>query len=199
MRAHEFELPPHAPRGAEDLVAEIARSTSDAAARSAAALALVYCDIIAGEGPTVAGRAHFSRTIDAADAALCARILCAAGHAGHSVSRAEADALFAIDAVGSERVDDGRFDDLLAKAVLHHLMGAAGTTIPGREQALARDNPLDDWGSAIVLAAEPRSWLAGHLDWMKPSSPAARTIDAVLHVNPAGPRLPLGILFNMEA
>ncbi|MGY4247249.1 hypothetical protein ACVIIZ_008657 [Bradyrhizobium sp. USDA 4523] len=171
MRAHEFELPPHAPRGAEDLVAEIARSTSDAAARSAAALALVYCDIIAGEGPTVAGRAHFSRTIDAADAALCARILCAAGHAGHSVSRAEADALFAIDAVGSERVDDGRFDDLLAKAVLHHLMGAAGTTIPGREQALARDNPLDDWGSAIVLAAEPRSWLAGHLDWMKPSSP----------------------------
>lgn len=107
--------------------------------------------------------------------------------------------LFAIDAVGSERVDDGRFDDLLAKAVLHHLMGAAGVTIPGRERALARDNPLDSWGSAIVLAAEPRSWLAGHLDWMKPSSPAARTIDAVLHVNPAGPRLPLGILFNMAA
>ncbi|MBR1164564.1 hypothetical protein [Bradyrhizobium elkanii] len=199
MRAREFELSPREARDADDIVAEIARSTSDAVARSAAALALVCCDIIAGEGPTVAGRAHFSRTIDAADAALCARILCVAGRAGHSVSRAEADALFAIDAAGSERVDDGRFDDLLAKAVLHHLMGAAGAMIPGRVQALARDNPLGSWGTTIALAAEPRSWLAGHLDWMKPSSSAARTIDAVLHVNPAGPRLPLGVLFNMAA
>jgi len=199
MRGPEFELSPREPCGADDLVAAVARSTFDAAARSAAALALVCCDIIAGEGPTVAGRAHFSRTIDAADATLCARILCVAGRTGCSVSRAEADALFAIDAVGSERVDDGCFDDLLAKAVLHHLMGAAGATIPGREQALARDNPLATWASAIVLAGEPRSWLADHLDWMKPSSPAARTIDAVLHVNPAGPRLPLGVLFNLAA
>ncbi|UGY29385.1 hypothetical protein [Bradyrhizobium septentrionale] len=188
-----------APRGAEDLVADVAQSTSGAAARSAAALAQVCCDIIAGEGPTVAGRAHFSRTIDADDATLCARILCVAGRAGVSVSRAEADALFAIDAVGSERCDDGRFDDLLAKAVLHHVMGAAGASIPRREQALARENPLGAWGSAIVLAAEPRSWLVAHLDWMKQSSPAARAIDAVLHINPAGPRLPLGVLFNMAA
>jgi hypothetical protein len=69
---------------------------------------------------------HFSRTIDADDASLCARIFNAAGCTGIAVSRAEADALFAIDAAGNERRDGGRFDDLLAKAVVHYLMSAAG-------------------------------------------------------------------------
>jgi hypothetical protein len=37
---------------------------------SVAALAQVCRGIITGEGPTVVGRVHFSRTIDADDAAL---------------------------------------------------------------------------------------------------------------------------------
>ena len=199
MRTTKPETFPRQPRDAEELVAEIARSTTDVTEHSAAALGRVCCDIIVGEGPTVAGRIHFSRTIDADDASLCARILCVAGRAGLSVSRVEADALFEIDAAGSERCDDGRFDDLLAKAVLHHLMGAAGAAIPSRGHALARENPLAAWGSAIALAGEPRSWLAAHLDRMKPLSGAAHAIDAVLHVNPARPRLPLGILFDTAA
>jgi hypothetical protein len=116
MRTCMFEMLPCEPRSPEELVADVAKSTSEFAARSTAALAKVRCDIIVGEGPTVTGRSHFSRTIDGDDTALCARILVAAERTGLPVSRAEADALFAIDAVGSERCDSGRFDDLLAKA-----------------------------------------------------------------------------------
>jgi hypothetical protein len=126
MRACKPEMFPCEQRGAEDLIADIAGSMSDVTSRSAAALAQVWGEIISGEGPTVAGRTHFSRTIDADDASLCARILIAAGRTGIAVSGAEADALFAIDAAGSERRDGGRFDDLLAKAVVHYLMSAAG-------------------------------------------------------------------------
>ena len=60
-------------RSVADLIAEIATSTSDVTLRSADALAQVRRGVITGEGPTVAGRAHFSRSIDA-DTALCARI-----------------------------------------------------------------------------------------------------------------------------
>jgi hypothetical protein len=187
--------------GLDDLIAEVARSTSDIASRSAAALAQVRCDIIAGEGPTLTGRIHFSRTIDADDASLCARILIAAGRTGLSVSRAEADALFAIDAAGSERCDDGRFDDLLAKAVVHHLMSAAGAEVSSREIALAPENPLVAWASAIDLDREHLSWLASRLGRMKPSSSAARAIAASLRNELLRPQieLPLAVLFDIAA
>src|ERR1700743_19986 len=67
--------------------------------------------VITGEGPTAKGRVHFSRALDAADAAWCARILTAAAVEHEPVSRAEAEALFEIDDAGAERSDNGRFDD----------------------------------------------------------------------------------------
>ena len=196
MRTCKPEMLPCEPRSPEELVADVARSTFDIAARSTAALAQVRCDIIVGEGPTVTGRLHFSRTIDGDDTALCARILVAAGRTGLSVSRAEADALFAIDAAGSERCDNGRFDDLLVKAVIHHLMSAAGAAVPSRESALAPEHPLVAWSSAIDVCREHRSWLGCHLDQMKPSSCAARTIRATLRIGLVGAEaeLPLAVL-----
>jgi hypothetical protein len=201
MRACKLEMLPCEPRSPEELVADVARSTSDSAARSVAALAKVRCDIIVGEGPTVTGRLHFSRTIDGDDAALCARILVAAGRTGLSVTRAEADALFAIDAAGSERCDNGRFDDLLAKAVMHHLMSAAGAAVPSRENALAPEHPLVAWSSAIDVCREHRTWLASHLDQMKPSSCAARTMRAVPGIGAVGAQteLPFAALFDIAA
>jgi hypothetical protein len=44
---------------------------------AAHALTIVRDGVITGEGPTTKGRIHFSRTLDAADAAWCARILTA--------------------------------------------------------------------------------------------------------------------------
>ena len=75
--------------------------------------------VITGEGPTTKGRMHFSRALDAFDAAWCARILTATAVDDQPVSRAEAEALFEINDAAAERSDDGRFDDLLAKAVVH--------------------------------------------------------------------------------
>jgi hypothetical protein len=202
MRACKPEMFPCEQRGAEDLIADIAGSMSDVTSRSAAALAQVWGEIISGEGPTVAGRTHFSRTIDADDASLCARILIAAGRTGIAVSGAEADALFAIDAAGGERRDGGRFDDLLTKAVVHYLMSAGGAGVPGRETALAPENPLVTWASAIDLDKELRSWLESRLGGMKASSTAARAIaEAVSVANLLRPQreLPVGVLFDIAA
>jgi hypothetical protein len=110
----------------DDIIARVAASGSRAPQLSVSALVQICRGIITGERPTTAGRVHFSRVIDAEDASLCERILIIAGGAGLPVSRAEADLLFVIDAVASERQDDGRFDDLLAKAVVQMCCPHAG-------------------------------------------------------------------------
>ena len=63
---------------------------------SAQALTIVRDGVITGEGPTTKGRIHFSRTLDADDAAWCARILSAAAVEHEPVGRAEVEALFEI-------------------------------------------------------------------------------------------------------
>src|SRR6266851_76923 len=93
---------------------------------AAHALTIVRDGVITGEGPTTKGRIHFSRTLDADDAAWCARILTASAVEHQPVSRAEAEALFEINEAAAERSDDGRFDDLLAKAIAHHAASASG-------------------------------------------------------------------------
>jgi hypothetical protein len=163
-------------RSVADIIAQVAISKSDLPLCSAAALALVCRGVITGEGPAVAGRVHFSRAIDADDTTLCARILILAGRGGDPVSRAEADVLFDIDAVGSERRDGGRFDDLFSKAVVHHVMSACGRDVPGREVALALATPLVAWASAIDINAETRSWLEMRVRDMSAGGAAARAI-----------------------
>src|SRR5260221_11682117 len=74
---------------------------------AALALTIVRDGVITGEGPTTKGRIHFSRALDADDAAWCARILTATAVEHQPVSRAEAEALFEIDDAAAERSDDG--------------------------------------------------------------------------------------------
>jgi hypothetical protein len=57
---------------------------------AAQALTIVRDGVITGEGPTTKGRIHFSRALDADDAAWCARILTATAVEHQPVSRAEA-------------------------------------------------------------------------------------------------------------
>jgi hypothetical protein len=163
-------------RNVADLMTEIATAKSDIALRSASALAQVCRAVITGEGPTTAGRIHFSRTIDADDVSLCARILILAGRHGDPVSRTEADVLFDINAVGSDRCEMGRFDDLLAKAVMHHVVSACGREVPRREIALAPENPLNGWTSAVNMNADAGTWLSVRLRELRPSSAAACAI-----------------------
>ena len=115
---------------------------------AAHALTIVRDGVITGEGPTTKGRVHFSRELDADDAAWCARILTAHAVEHQPVSRAEAEALFEIDNAATERSDDGRFDDLLAKAIAHHAASASGLPVPPRTVALSPDTDIESWAPA---------------------------------------------------
>jgi hypothetical protein len=122
-----------------------------------AALCAVRNGVITGEGPTTTGRIHYSRCIDAVDAALIRRILIAGGN--RAITRAEADVLFEIHDAAFERTDGGAFDDLFAKAIAHHVLAAAGHRVPARATALT--SPLADWAALddVAVRGEIAAWL----------------------------------------
>ncbi|RJF65452.1 hypothetical protein [Rhodopseudomonas palustris] len=128
---------------------------------AAQALGIVRDGVITGEGPTTRGRVHFSRTLDTADAAWCVRILTAAAVENQPISRAECEALFEINAAAAERKDDGRFDDLFAKAVVHHAAAASGLPVPSRSVALAPDTEIESWAptQAVGVNTEVLEWI----------------------------------------
>ena len=121
--------------------------------------------VITGEGPTTKGRVHFSRALDADDAAWCARILTATAVEHQPVSRAEAEALFEINDAAAERSDDGRFDDLLAKAVVHHAASASGLPVPPRTVALSPETAIESWAPtrAVNVDTEVLEWIASQM------------------------------------
>ena len=132
---------------------------------AAQALAVVRDGVITGEGPTTKGRVHFSRALDAQDAAWCSRILTAAAVDHQPVSRAEAAALFEINDAAAERSDDGLFDDLLAKAVVHHAASASGLPVPSRSVALSPETAIESWAStrAAGVDTEVLEWIASRM------------------------------------
>ena len=129
------------------------------------ALAIVRDGVITGEGPTTRGRIHFSRALDAADAAWCARILTATAVDNQPVSRAEAEALFEINDAAAERSDGGLFDDLFAKAVVHHAASASGLPVPSRSVALSPDTAIESWAptKAVGVNIEVLEWVASQM------------------------------------
>src|SRR5258707_8457815 len=132
---------------------------------AAHALTVVRDGVITGEGPTTKGRIHFSRALDADDAAWCARILTATAVEHQPVSGAEAEALFAIDDAAAERSDDGRFDDLLAKAVVHHAASESGLPVPPRTVALSPETTIESWAPirAVSVDTEVLEWIASQM------------------------------------
>jgi hypothetical protein len=147
------------------LVAAIEHSKIAVADLSVVALQDVLSGVITGEGPTAAGRVHFSRTLDPADAALCARILeGAGGAAGLPVTRLEADVLFDIDAAAAERTDNGRFGDLFVKSIAHCALAAAGHKVPPRQVALAPATDLSTWANRSTgIDGEILAWISARV------------------------------------
>jgi hypothetical protein len=127
---------------------------------AARALTIVRDGVITGEGPTTKGRVHFSRELDGQDVAWCERILTASAVADQPVSRAEAEALFEIDVAATERNDSGRFDDLIAKAVVHHAASVSGLPVPPRTVALAPETAIESWAPAANVDIEVLNWIA---------------------------------------
>src|ERR1700754_3738487 len=96
-----------------------------------------------------------------AAAAWCARIRGAPALASQPVSRGEAEALFAINEAAAERSDAGRFDDLFAKAVVHHAASASGLPVPPRAVALSPDIAIETWAPtrAVGFNVEVLEWI----------------------------------------
>ena len=130
---------------------------------AANALTIVRDGVITGEGPTTKGRIHFSRSLDADDAAWCVRILTASAVEHQPISRAEAEALFEINEAAAERLDGGRFDDLLAKT--HHAASASGLPVPPRTVALSPDTDIESWAPARATNIDTLvlEWIAGQM------------------------------------
>ena len=149
------------------LAAVTALEPSEISCRETAALALavVRDGVITGEGPTTEGRVHFSRELDADDVAWCERILTASAVEHQPVSRAEAEALFEIDDAATERSDSGRFDDLIAKAVVHHAASVSGLPVPPRTVALSPATALESWAPAQAanVDTEVLEWIASQM------------------------------------
>jgi hypothetical protein len=105
------------------------------------------------------------RALDAADAAWCARILNAAANTNEPVSRAEAETLFEINRAASERSDDGLFDDLFAKAIVHHAAAASGLPVPPRSVALSPETSIESWAptTAVGVNIEVLEWIASQM------------------------------------
>ncbi len=95
----------------------------------------------------------------------CARILTATAVEHEPVSRAEAEALFEINDAAAERSDDGRFDDLLAKAVVHHAASESGLPVPSRTIALSPDTAIESWAPARAAGvnSEVLDWIASQI------------------------------------
>ena len=163
---------------------------------AAQALTIVRDGVITGEGPTTRGRVHFSRALDADDAAWCARILTATAVEHQPVSRAEAEALFEINDAAAERSDDGRFDDLLAKAVVHHAASASGLPVPPRTIALSPDTAIESWAPTRAASVEPEvlEWIASQMRGRHRSN---RTLMTMVATIVGAAALPLAQLPNV--
>jgi len=181
-----------------EAVEPIALEPSDIACSNTAAhaLTIVRDGVITGEGPTTRGRVHFSRALDADDAAWCARILTATAVENQPVSRAEAEALFEINDAATERSDEGRFDDLLAKAVVHHAASASGLPVPPRAVALSPDTAIESWApsQAAGVDTEVLEWIASQMRGKRRSN---RTLMRLVATIVGAAALPLAQLPNV--
>jgi len=181
--------------------AETSAETSDVPQPScrqtaAHALTIVRDGVITGEGPTTKGRIHFSRALDADDAAWCARILTVSAVEHQPVSRAEVEALFEISDAAAERTDDGRFDDLLAKAVAHHAASESGLPVPPRTVALSPETAIESWApmKAAGVDLEVLEWIATQMRGKRRSN---RTLMALVATIVGAAALPLAQLPNV--
>ena len=149
----------------DELIGAVEMSKSGDQDVAVYALSIVRDGVIIVESPTTRGRIHFSRALDAQDAAWCARILTAKAVADQPVSRAEAEALFEINAAATERSDNGQFDDLFAKAIVHHAASASGLPVPSRTIALSPDTAIESWAPtrAAGLDIDVLEWIASQM------------------------------------
>ena len=82
----------------------------------------------------------------------------------------------------AEKSDDGRFDDLFAKAVVHHAAAASGLPVPPRAVALSPDTAIESWAPtrAVGVDLEVLEWIASQMRGKRVSNPTLMTLVATI-------------------
>ena len=84
-----------------------------------------------------------------------------------------------------------RFDDLLAKAVVHHAASASGLPVPPRTVALSPETAIESWAptKAVGVNTEVLEWIASQMRGKRRSN---RTLMALVATIVGAATLPLG-------
>lgn len=142
----------------EVIVRSLERTNEAPFSLSAFAIRQLQAAIISGEGPAIGVRSHFSRTVDAEDAAQLYRILVAAGGTeGRPVSREEADALFDLHDATARSQNDTAFNDLFYRAIANYTLSQSGHALEPRREALSPEHVLS---AQTRPSAEQAAWLS---------------------------------------
>jgi hypothetical protein len=160
----------------EAVVRTLERAKEITPALSAFAIRQLQAAIINGEGPAIGTRTHFSRMIDADDAAQLYRILVAAGGAeGRPVSREEADALFDLHDATACSQNDTAFNDLFYRAIASYTLAESGHALEPRREMLSPDFVLS---SQIRPSREQSAWLSERI--MRDGKPTLAEFELLL-------------------
>ncbi|MEL7049142.1 MAG: hypothetical protein AAFO75_09325, partial [Pseudomonadota bacterium] len=109
------------------------------------ALEQVKHAVISGEGPLRSDRPVDVGAISDAEVDLIRRMIYAFGGDGCiSVTKAEAEKLFEIDAALRPSMPSSAWTELFVKAVANVLLGSSGYAVPSREEALRSEAWLED-------------------------------------------------------
>ncbi|WP_421850838.1 hypothetical protein [Oricola sp.] len=129
----------------ELLVKVIDKAKGVPASLAAFGLEQVAHAVIRGEGALSHGRALRAGVIGEDEVAFLRRVLYAvSGDNAIGISREEAEVLFEINDETSEAENHPAWTELFVKAIACALMQASGYTPPSREEALRREDWLDD-------------------------------------------------------
>ena len=143
--------------------------------------------IIKGEGPVIGPRTHFSRVVDAEDAAVLYRILVAAGGTESiAIGRAEAEALFDLHDATARSENDPAFGGLFYRAITHHALAASGEAVAPRQVALMADGALTK-----AVNAEQAAWLSERI--MRDGRPTMAEFELLRFLGAEAPRPNLSI------
>ena len=164
---------------------------------AAQALTIVRDGVITGEGPTTKGRVHFSRALDADDAAWCARILTATAVEHQPVSRAEAEALFEINEAATERTRWRPVRRPARQGGRPSRRFAPRACRCRRAASRCRRTPtIESWAptQAVGVDTEVLEWIAGQMRGKRRSN---RTLMAMVATIVGAAALPLAQLPNV--
>lgn len=128
----------------EVLVKALEKGQSSPPRLVAFALAQVKKAVVEGEGPLARGGTLVPGKVGRDEAELIRRILYAfGGDQNIAVTRAEAEVLFDINDASVDAENDPAWNELFVKAIANCMMAASGYEVPSRQEALRREEWLD--------------------------------------------------------